>query len=76
MAKLVNLDKMYLCVGENIKESVPIGNCGDAKKLISFLMICFPGKQESFIRDYFDGDEEKQVLEYILKNGGKRLKAL
>lgn len=71
--KKVNLDKRYRCVGENFKNSIQIGFCGDEKRLIDFMMICFYGHEEDYIRNYFHENTEKEVLEYLLVNGGKRL---
>lgn len=64
-------EKMYTCVGENFKDNVGIGYCGDTHSLGKWLDICFPGKDT---RAFFEYDSAKDIADYIHQNAGKRLK--
>ena len=72
MAK-VKFDKKFRCIGENYRNDIPIGYCGDVRTLIDFLMLCYPSYDEEYVRNFFSGCDEIYVLEYILVNAGKRL---
>lgn len=74
--KKANLDKKYLCIGEDFRKTIPMGDCGEVKSLIEFLKLCYPGYDEDYIRNRFKGDTEKAVLEYLYVYGGKRLQAI
>lgn len=64
-------DKTYLCIGENWRNNIPFGHCGDSHSLGKWLDIIFPGKDT---RSFFENDSAKDIVDYILKNAGKRLK--
>lgn len=74
--KKLNLDKEYLCVGEDYRRTVPIGYCGENKSLIEFIMLCYPGYDEDYIRNRFKDETEKYMLEHVYVYGGKRLQAI
>ena len=64
--------KAYICVGENYVEQYfkkEMGMCGDIKTLDMWIDGLFGEKKA-----YFDGYTNKEILEYIYKNCGKRLK--
>lgn len=69
----VNLDAYYFCIGENYLRTIPIGICGETHKLIDYMMMCFPGYGERYIRKGFENYSEKYVLDYIYNSIGKRL---
>lgn len=60
----------YVCVGEKCNRNCRNGYCGDVHTLPEWISILF-GEEH---RDYFNGWLNKDVLEYIKKNAGKRLK--
>lgn len=66
------LNKSFRCIGENFKDGVKMGCCGDIHTLDEWLKILFPDKYD-FAKDYFKGDTLPQILDYILINKGKRL---
>lgn len=66
------LKKRFRCVGENFKDNVKLGFCGDTHTLDEWIKILFPDKYE-YAKEYFDGDSTTQILEYILMTKGKRL---
>ena len=63
----------FRCVGENFKDNVKIGFCGETYTLDKWLEILFPDKYE-YAKEYFEGDTIAQILDYILITKGKRLK--
>lgn len=70
----MNPQKRYLCVGENYRENVPIGDCGKIKTLLGWLEHLYPTTTPKILKDYFEGDSNNVVINYILDNRGKRLK--
>jgi hypothetical protein len=62
--------KLYICIGENYREDIGLGYCGDVHTLPQWLEILFPSANAA---EYFKDDPEKEILDYILKNRGKRL---
>ena len=74
--KKANLDKAYLCVGEEFKYTIPLGYCGEIKRLIEFIMLCYPGYDQDYVRSHFKNETEERVLEYVHVYGGKRLQAI
>lgn len=74
--KKLNLDKTYMCVGEEFKNAVPLGYCGEVKSLIEFVMLYYPGYDEDYIRNRFKDETEKYVLEHVYVYGGKKLQAI
>ena len=74
-----NLNKNYLCVGENFRHNAPIGDCGDVRTLIDWLKHLYPRKDEEELRRFFDpaqGYTNKDIIEYIYRSVGKRLEAV
>mgnify|MGYP006916063010 CR=1 FL=1 len=65
---------VYICIGENFVDGVEIGDCGCVKTLIGWLTYLFPNVSRDKLQEYFDGDSNSEVIAYILKNKGKRLK--
>ena len=64
----------YLCIGENFKDNAPIGDCGDTKTLMQWL-VYLSRKDEDFLNQYFDDSYlNKDIVEYIYSSWGKRLK--
>lgn len=77
MRKARNKDRSerYLCIGENFKDNVPIGDCGDTKTLMQWLVYLFR-KDEDFLNQYFDDSYlNTDIVEYIYSSCGKRLKS-
>lgn len=66
------LKKQLRCVGENFKDGVKIGYCGDTHTLDEWIRILFPDKYD-FAKAYFEGNTLPHILDYILINKGKRL---
>lgn len=64
--------KTYICIGENYREDTKLGYCGDVHSLEKWLEILFPSADAV---EYFKGDSEKEIIDYIYKNKGKRLEA-
>lgn len=66
------LKKRFRCIGENFKDNVRLGFCGDTHTLGEWIKILFPDKYE-YAKEYFAGDTTTQILEYILMTKCKRL---
>lgn len=67
--------KTYICIGENFKDNAPIGDVGDAKSLIEWLKQ-FSRKSEDELNEFFADYTNAEVVAYILRSWGKRLKAI
>ena len=63
--------KLYECIGENFCDGWRVGYCGEIHSLNDWLNILFPGKNAV---EYFKGDSDSYILEYIFNICGKRLK--
>ena len=77
MRKARNEDRAerYLCIGENFKDNAPIGDCGDTKTLMQWL-VYLSRKDEDFLNQYFDDSYlNKDIVEYIYSSWGKKLKS-
>jgi hypothetical protein len=73
MAKKSDRKRRYMCVGENFRDNAEIGDCGDVRTLQGWLEHLFPKAQD--INAFFDDSySNKDVVDYIYKNVGKRLK--
>ena len=66
---------LYICIGENFVENCNIGHCGQTHTLDKWLELLFAGKVEQ-AKDYFKGASDKEVVEYLFINKGKRLKKI
>ena len=78
MRKARNTDRAerYLCIGENFRDNAPIGDCGDVKTLMQWL-VYLSRKDEDFLNQYFDDSYlNKDIVEYIYSSWGKRLKSI
>ena len=64
------MEKLYMCVGENFKDNIRIGFCGDVHTLGKWIQIIYGEKGT----EYFEGVKEKEIIDYILQFAGKRLK--
>ena len=77
MRKARNKDRAerYLCIGENFRDNAPIGDCGDTKTLMQWL-VYLSRKDEDFLNQYFDDSYLNiDIVEYIYNSWGKRLKS-
>ena len=63
-----NVEKLYICKGENYTERFRIGFCGDIKTLNEWLECLFGNK-----KSWFEGDTHQEIIDYIYKYCGKRL---
>lgn len=63
------MEKLYVCVGENYTPFCQMGYCGDVKTLDGWIDCLFDTK-----KSWFDGDTPKEIIDYIYKYCGKRLK--
>lgn len=63
-------NKRFICVGESPREDIQQGLCGDTHTLQEWIRVLYGEIGVA----YFDGAPNKKIIEYILKNGGKRLK--
>lgn len=71
MKKSISLSKIrFVCVGENIKNGIRQGVCGDIHSLEEWISLLFGEKGHA----YFAGADKKEILDYIQTYGGKRLK--
>lgn len=64
-----------MCVGENFKDNAPIGDCGDIKSLMGWLKHLTKKDDEEWLNTFFDDSyTNKDVVDYIYRSYGKRLK--
>ena len=63
---------LYLCIGENFRDNVHNGYCGDVHTLIEWLVI-LTHKDRDFLNDFFKYDSDNDKCKYIFDNYGKRL---
>lgn len=68
--KLRNLEKHFKCVGENFKEGIEIGYCGDIKTLKEWIDIFFEVEKRPEIYKYCNDF----IMESIYFKYGKTLK--
>ena len=66
---MANLNKLYKCVGENFKDGVPIGYCGDTKTLGEWIELCINEKKQAETKNYTD----EYAIEMIYIGAGKHL---
>lgn len=67
---------LYMCVGENFRDNAPIGDCGDTKSLMGWLQH-LSHRDEDELNIFFDSSyTNKDVVDYIYRSWGKRLKAI
>lgn len=66
-------DNLYICVGENFGYDCRIGFCGKIRTLEKWIEELFSDRVEE-AKAFFEGDRDKAIIDYILKNKGKRLK--
>ena len=65
--------RRYMCVGENFKDNAPIGDCGEIKTLMEWL-IHLSHRDEGELKTFFDRSyTNKDVIDYIFRSWGKRL---
>ena len=70
-------NQLYMCVGENFRDNVPIGDCGDTRTLMEWLLRFYPDKDEAGINEFFDESyTNADICEYVHGSVGKRLKAV
>lgn len=69
-----NRSELYMCMGENYKPNIPQGNCGDIKTLLDWLQ--YLTKEDDVNRLFDSTYSNRDLVEYIFINYGKRLKAL
>ncbi len=75
MRKAKNRDRSerYVCVGENWKDNAPIGDCGETKTLMQWL-IHLSHKDEEYLNQFFDETyTNNNIADYIYRSWGKRL---
>lgn len=63
----------YMCVGENFRDGVQIGDLAKTKTLIEWLEYLFPTTNKEVLINYFKHDSNQDVCKYILETKGKRL---
>ena len=63
--------RLYQCIGANFTENYSADHVGEVHTLSRWLEILFPGKDAE---KFFDGYTDAEVVSYILKMCGKRLK--
>lgn len=66
---MANLNKLYKCVGENFKDRVPIGYCGDTKTLGDWIELCIKKEKQAETKNFTDN----YATEMIYICAGKHL---
>lgn len=68
-----NRNELYMCVGECFKHNAPIGDCGDTKTLMQWLIHLTNQDEEYLTRFFDDSYTNKDVVDYVYGSWGKRL---
>lgn len=79
MGKSRGLDRsrMYMCTGENHRNGVRIGDCGDIRSLTGWLEHFYPERTREELLDYFgQAYKNSDITEYLHRILGKRLEAV
>lgn len=66
---MANLNKLYQCVGENSKDRVPMGYCGEIKTLGEWIELCIRKEKQAETKQFCDN----YVISKIYIDGGKHL---
>lgn len=69
----MNAKAKYLCIGENFRDDVSIGDCGKTMTLMEWLRHLYPTTNPQILKYYFEGDPDNVVVNYIFDNREKRL---
>ena len=73
MAKNNDRAQLYMCIGEEWRQDVPVGDVGDIKPLIEWMMKCYPGYEQEEVEKLFRNKANTEVTKYLLGSVGKRL---
>ena len=71
-----NRDKMYMCMGENIKSNARIGDVGDVKSLMGWCMHLSHRDRDELEIFFDESYTNNDIVNYIYNSWGNRLKAL
>lgn len=76
MRPLRNRDRSekYICTGENYKANTKLGDCGEVKTLMGWLMHLSHKDEDQLNRFFDDSYTNRDVVDYIYSSWGKRLK--
>lgn len=66
---MANLNKLYLCVGENYKDRVSMGYCGEIKTLGEWIDLCILKEKQAETKQFCDN----YVISMIYIGAGKHL---
>jgi hypothetical protein len=65
--------RLFICTGENFRDKAPIGDCGDVKTLMGWL-IHLSNQDEEYLDRFFDDSyKNADIVDYIYRSWGKRL---
>ncbi len=65
--------RLYICTGENFRDKAPIGDCGDVKTLMEWL-IHLSNQDEEYLDRFFDDSyKNTDIVDYIYHSWGKKL---
>lgn len=65
--------KLYTCIGENFVDTCNVGHCGETRTLKEWIEVIFGAKADKAF-EFFDGDKDTEIIEYLFRYYGKRLK--
>ena len=66
---MANLNKLYICVGENFKDRVPMGYCGETKTLGEWIDLFIKKEKQDETEKFTDN----YAIEMIYLGAGKHL---
>lgn len=61
--------KLYYCCGEKYNDRIRQGLCGGFGEIQDFIQWLFGN-----VGNYFEGWKDREIIDYIKNNAGKRLK--
>ena len=66
---MASLNKLYKCVGENFKDRVPVGYCGETKTLGEWIELFIKKEKQAETKNFTDN----YAIEMIYFSAGKHL---
>ena len=76
-AKTRDRNQLYMCTGESFRHNAQIGDCGDTRTLMEWLLRFYPDKDEEELNRFFDESyTNTDICKYVHGSVGKRLEAV
>ena len=75
--KAKDREEKYICIGENFRRDIPIGDVGDTRTLWEWLRHFLPEQTEEELKAHFNENwTNKQIVAFCYDSLGKRLEKI